>query len=55
MLPSSLNRFAHQLLGIVLAGLIPVVLTAFLTIPFNLDGHPGEARSIDPMTSQHMT
>jgi hypothetical protein len=55
MFPSSLNRFARQFVGIVLAGLIPVVLTAFLTIPFNLGAHPGEERSFDPMTSRHMT
>lgn len=54
MLPSSLKRFAQQFAGVVIAGLIPVVLTAFLTIPFNLGGHPGEERSIGALTS-HMT
>lgn len=42
--------FARQFAGFVIAALVPAVLTAFLTIPFNLGGHPGEARSSRVLT-----
>ncbi|MEO8804752.1 MAG: hypothetical protein ABI433_01615 [Burkholderiaceae bacterium] len=38
-----------------MAALIPVVLTAFLTIPFNLGGHPGEARSSSVQMGEPVT
>lgn len=47
--------FARQFAGAVMAALLPVVLTAFLTIPFNLGGHPGEPRNIDLQATGHMT
>lgn len=47
--------FARQLIGVVVAALIPVVLTAFLCIPFILGGHPGEPRALVPEASGHMT
>ncbi|MEP7295570.1 MAG: hypothetical protein ABI702_05230 [Burkholderiales bacterium] len=47
--------FARQFAGVVIAALIPVVLTAFLTIPFNLGGHPGEIRSAAVPTAEHAT
>lgn len=36
--------FALQFLGVVAATLLPVVFTAFVSIPLSLGGHPGEAR-----------
>lgn len=36
-------HFARQFVGVVIAALVPIVVTVFLTIPFNLGGHPGEA------------
>jgi hypothetical protein len=47
--------FVRQLFGVVVAALIPVVLVAFLSIPFNLGGHPGEARAITMPMPTHMT
>jgi hypothetical protein len=34
--------FIRQFLGVVAATLVPVVLVAFVSIPFTLGGHPGE-------------
>ena len=47
--------FVRQFAGAVVAALIPVVLVAFLSIPFNLGGHPGELRAATLQTSAHMT
>jgi hypothetical protein len=47
--------FVRQFTGAVVAALIPVVLVAFWSIPFNLGGHPGEVRSVAMPTSTHMT
>jgi hypothetical protein len=47
--------FARQFVGVVAAALIPVVLVAFLCIPFILGGHPGESRVLDSAASSHMT
>lgn len=38
------HDFPAQFLRVVLAALVPVILVAFTSIPFNLGGHPGEAR-----------
>ncbi len=54
-MPSPSIHFARQFTGVVIAALVPVVLTAFLTIPFNLGGHPGEARSVGVLTDGHPT
>jgi hypothetical protein len=35
--------------------LLPVVLVAFLSIPFNLGAHPGEARTNVMPIAAHMT
>lgn len=47
--------FIRQLFGVVVAALIPVVLVAFLSIPFNLGRHPGEDRAVTMPTPTHMT
>ena len=47
--------FVRQFIGVVVAALIPVVLGAFLSIPFNLGGHPGEERAATTPTQTHMT
>ena len=52
---SSLRVFARQLVLAVTAALVPVVLVAFLSIPYNLGGHPGEERRVDMRTATHMT
>ena len=52
---SSLRLFIRQVLNVVLAALVPVVLVAFLSIPYSLGGHPGEDRTATASSSQHMT
>ena len=50
-----LRGFALQYFGVVAASLLPVVFTAFVSIPFNLGGHPGEMRSAQDAAQAHMT
>jgi hypothetical protein len=52
---SMLSPFARQYLGVVAASVLPVVMTAFLSIPLNLGGHPGEARVAQDAAQMHMT
>ena len=52
---SSLRLFIRQVLNVVLAALVPVVLVAFLSIPYSLGGHPGDDRTATASSSQHMT
>lgn len=52
---ADLHLFLTRLAGVVVATLLPVVLVAFLTLPFSLGRHPGEAPSGLPVLSQHMT
>jgi len=47
--------FVRQFVGAVAAALIPVVLVAFWSMPFNLGSHPGEARAVTMPTPAHMT
>lgn len=47
--------FVRQFAGAVVAALIPVVVVAFVSIPFNLGGHPGEARGPGLPAPTHMT
>jgi len=51
----SLRLFIHQLLGVTLGALVPVVLVAFLSIPYSLGGHPGDERTVAAAGSQHLT
>jgi hypothetical protein len=39
-----LNTFIRQYAGVVMATLAPVVLVAFMAMPFSLGYHPGEAQ-----------
>jgi hypothetical protein len=52
---SHLDNFLRQFTGVVLISLVPVVLTAFLTMPFNLGRHPGETPSPTTDVIRHMT
>jgi hypothetical protein len=52
---TSLRLFISQYLGVVLATLMPVVLIAFLSIPFSLGGHPGDARPATATATWHVT
>ncbi len=51
----SLKLFIRQMLGVVMAALVPVVLVAFLSIPYTLGGHPGDERVPDTAAALHMT
>lgn len=50
-----LYYFLCRFRGVVCATLLPVVLTAFLSIPFNLDGFPGKPRSVNAISNLHLT
>lgn len=50
-----LRMFIRQFVGVVLMALVPVVMITFLSIPFNLGGHPGETRTNAITGGQHMT
>ena len=50
-----LHTFIRQYFAIMCAALVPVVLTAFLSIPFSLGGHPGDPRIAVVAVTQHMT
>jgi hypothetical protein len=52
---SSLRLFVRQFAWVVAATLLPVALLAFLSIPYNLGGHPGEQRRMDLPIASHMT
>lgn len=52
---TSLHAFVRQFIGTVAASLVPVVLVAFCSIPFNLGGHPGEPRATDTFVFKHVT
>jgi hypothetical protein len=50
-----LSRFAAQWLRVAAIALLPVIATAFVTIPWNLGGHPGERASVAAAGDRHMT
>jgi hypothetical protein len=50
-----LRKFIRQFVGVVAAALVPVLIVAFLTMPFTLGGHPGEPRPAEALVGQHMT
>jgi hypothetical protein len=39
---TQLQSFLRRYLGVVVITLAPVIFTAFVSIPFNLERHPGE-------------
>jgi hypothetical protein len=52
----SLAAFVRQFTGVVAAALAPVILAAFVSIPYTLGRHPGDA-VVDPAQAaqRHMT
>jgi hypothetical protein len=52
---SSLRLFISEYLGAAAAALTPVFLTAFLSVPYTLMGHPGDERPAAVTAGQHMT
>ena len=51
---SELILLIKQVAGVSIAALAVVVFVAFVTLPYALNGHPGEARAADTSV-QHMT
>jgi len=51
---TDLRTFLAHYLGIVVITLVPVVFTAFVSMPFTLSRHPGEMARLDGQT-RHMT
>lgn len=51
---TDLHRFVSRLVGTIALALAPVVFTAFVSIPLNLNGHPGEMAQVDA-PPKHMT
>lgn len=49
-----LHRFVSRFIGTVVLALVPVVLTAFVSMPLNLHRHPGEPVAPDA-PARHMT
>lgn len=52
---ADLKNFVAAYLRIVLIALVPIVLVAFLTIPYSLGGHPGEPLAQASNAPRHMT
>ena len=52
---ADLKDFAAQWLRVALMALVPVVITAFVSMPLSLERHPGEGIAASNLTSQHMT
>jgi hypothetical protein len=50
-----LKAFVRQLLGVVVAALLPVIAVSFLSMPLSLSGHPGEPRPVTGQTVFHLT
>jgi len=52
---SDLKQFVISYLRVVVMALMPLALTAFLTIPYTLGSHPGEPVTRADQTALHMT
>jgi hypothetical protein len=51
---SALVLLIKQVAGVSIAALAVVVFVAFVSVPYTLNGHPGEARATDTSV-QHLT
>lgn len=52
---TELQTFLARLAGVVTLALVPVVITAFVSMPFSLSRHPGEPALTAQADSRHMT
>ena len=52
---ADLKNFVSAYLRVVVMALVPLALTAFLTIPYSLGGHPGEPIARADAAAHHMT
>ena len=53
-LPPELHRFFFRFIGTVTLTLVPVIFIAFMSMPINLNRHPGEPVPTD-LPPRHMT
>ena len=51
----TLHRFIRQYFNVVCAALVPVVLTAFLSVPVSLGGHPDASPVAAAQGDRHMS
>ncbi|HSB24392.1 MAG TPA: hypothetical protein VLE94_14935 [Burkholderiaceae bacterium] len=51
---TELHRFLARFIGTVALALVPVIFTAFVSMPMSLARHPGEAAAAG-LPPQHMT
>lgn len=55
-MPVELHRFLSRLIGTVVLTLVPVIFTAFVSMPMALSRHPGEPVAVEPgQPARHMT
>ncbi|WP_342618570.1 hypothetical protein [Rhodoferax sp. GW822-FHT02A01] len=52
---TDLKNFVVAYLRVVVMALVPMVLTAFLSIPYSLGGNPGDIYAREQTSDQHMT
>ena len=52
---TDLHDFLARLAGTIALTLVPVVFTAFVSLPISLSRHPGEAASAAVAVARHMT
>jgi hypothetical protein len=50
-----LRNFVVLYLRVVVVALLPIALTAFLSIPYSLGGHPGDLITRSAIADLHMT
>jgi hypothetical protein len=51
----TLRHFIRQYLFVVVAAVIPVVLTTFISIPMSLGGYPGEIHNVAMSVDRHLS
>jgi ABC-type phosphate/phosphonate transport system permease subunit len=51
---ADLHQFLSRLIGTIVLALVPVVFTAFVSMPLSLSRHPGELAQVDAHP-RHMT
>jgi hypothetical protein len=52
---TELRSFIKQFIGVVAITLVPVILIAFISLPLNLNRHPGDVEPHSAVPAQHMT
>lgn len=52
---TDLHDFLSRLAGTIALTLVPVVFTAFVSLPLSLNRHPGEVATASAPVAQHMT